>query len=329
MTSESIIQQIKKKSFAPVYILQGEESFYIDQITDCIIEHALTEEEREFNQSIVYGKDVNPKELLSAVKRYPMGAEKQLVVLKEAQELKNLEVFAPILEHPVPTSIFVINLKGKKLDKRKSFTKKISTNAIIFNSDKVKEHAITPWINNYASKNGIKLSHESLFILAEYLGNDLSKLTNALEKLKILAKEQEIEPNFIEAHIGISKDYNIWELQDAIGKRNVAKANKIVNYFGQNDKAMAFEMFIGSMYNFFSKLIKAKAIPNQSALMKHVPGGPYAAKIAIEQSRNFSEQKLHQCIGLLHEYDLRKKGVKNGSAESHALLQEIVYRFLH
>ncbi len=330
MSSDSLLKDIQQQKFAPIYILQGDESYYIDQIAEAILEHALSETEREFNQTVVYGKDVDPMQLLSVIKRYPMGAQRQLIVLKEAQELRSLEVFAPVLKNPIPTSIFVIMLKGKKLDKRKKFTKEIDKNAVLFTSDKVRDYQLTDWIKNYTAKKNIPIDNRAMFLLSEYLGNDLSKITNELDKLQILVKDGEtINPSIIERNIGISKDYNVWELQDAIGKKDILKANKIVKYLGQNEKAVPFEMFVGSMYTFFTKLIKAKKVTNQSALMKVVPGGPYAAKIALEQSRNFSLPKLENCISLLHEYDLRNKGVRNGGTEYGALIQEIVFRFLH
>ena len=221
-------------------------------------------------------------------------------------------------------------LKGKKLDKRKKFTKEIDKSAILFTSDKVRDYKLSEWIKNYALQKNIQLDNRAVFLLSEYLGNDLSKITNELDKLQILVKDGEaITPAIIEKNIGISKDYNVWELQDAIGKKDMLKANKIVKYLGQNEKAVPFEMFVGSMYTFFMKLIKAKGVTNQGALMKIVPGGPYAAKIALEQARNFSLSKLENCISLLHEYDLRNKGVKNGGAEYSALVQEIVFKVLH
>ena len=198
-----------------------------------------------------------------------MMSEKQLIVLREAQDMKAIEDLAPVLTNPVPSTILVIDLKGKKLDKRKAFVKNISKKAVIYTSDKIREYNIVSWIKNYARENGFKIEDKSIYLLSEYLGNDLAKITNELDKLKILIGENEaITTETIEKNIGISKDYNVWELQDALAKRNILKANKIVNYFGKNPNAMPFELFIGSMYNFTTKMMKAKKVPEQGQLAK-------------------------------------------------------------
>ena len=329
MTAATIVHDIQRKNFAPVYILQGEEPFYIDMITDALLDNVLNESEKEFNQSILYGKDISEKELLPIVKRFPMGAERQLVVVKEAQNLRKLEDLAPLLKNPVPTSILVLNLKGKKLDKRKAFTKAIAKSVVVFNSEKIRDYHIQNWIKSYAQERDLRIDDKSAFLLAEYLGNDLSKISNELEKLKILLKDDEpVTTAFIEKHIGISKEFNIWELQDAIGKRDMAKAQKMVHYFGKNERVLAFEMFIGRMFVYFSKLMKAKLISSQSQLMKAIPGGPFAVKKAQEGAQNYSLTRLEENISLLHTYDLRRKGVKNGSADYEALLKELVFGFM-
>ncbi|MEM7162933.1 MAG: DNA polymerase III subunit delta [Bacteroidota bacterium] len=329
MTAAAIIKDIQQKKFAPVYVLQGEEPYYIDLITEALLDNVLNEAEREFNQSILYGKDINERELLPIVKRFPMGSERQLIIVKEAQNLRKLELLEPLLKNPVPSSIFVLNLKGKKLDKRKAYAKSMDKSVVVYNSEKIRDYNLQSWIKSYAHERNFRLDEQSIFLLSEYLGNDLGKISNELEKLKILLKEgEEISPGFIEKHIGISKEYNIWELQDAIGKRDHMKAQKMVHYFGKNEKAMPFELFIGSMFSYFTKLMKVKLISSQSELNRSVPGGPFAVKKAQEGARNFSIEKLEDNISILHQYDLRKKGVKNGSADYPALLQELVYKFI-
>lgn len=330
MSYEATLNKIKNKEFAPLYILEGDESYFIDQITEALIDNVLSEEEKEFNQTIVYGKDTDPKELLNVIKRFPLMSEYQLVVLKEAQEMRSLDDFAGILENPIPTTIFVIALKKKKLDKRKSWVKKISKQVVHLNFAHLKENQLAPWINGYVNSMGISIDAKSIQMLIEFLGSDLVKLTNEIEKLKILLKGKgAITPELIERNIGISKDFNVWELQDALGEKNHLKAHRIINHFAGNLQAHPFELFIPSLYSYFVKLIKVKENEGQANLAKIAGIPPYFLGKLVAQSRNYSMPKLEYIISVLSEYDLRKKGVNNGSAEAGALMQEVTIKILN
>lgn len=329
MSYETTLNKINNKEFAPVYILEGEEPFFIDQLTDKIIENALSEQEREFNQTIVYGKDTDPKELLTVVKRYPMMAPFQLVVLKEAQEMKSIDEFASVLENPIPSTIFTIALKNKKLDKRKSWVKKIHKNVVHLNFPRLKEHQLAAWVSQYARKESLSIDDKSIQMLIEFLGSDLTKIASEIHKLRILlAKGESITPGIIERTIGISKDYNVWELQDALGDKNHLKTHRIINHFAGNIQAHPFELFVPALYSFFVKLIKVKENGNHPNLSKIAGVPPFFIGKLVRQSKNYSMQKLEHIISLLSEYDLRKKGVNNGSAEAGALMQELAIKIL-
>lgn len=330
MSYEATLNKIKNKEFAPVYIFEGEETYFIDQLTESIIDNALTPSEREFNQTVVYGKDTDPKELLAIVKRYPMMAPYQLVVLKEAQEMQSLDDFAAILENPIPTSVFVIALKNKKLDRRKSWVKKLNNQVVHLNFNFLKENKLNSWIQNYVKTSGHEIEIKATQMLIEFLGNSLSKLTGEIDKLKILKPNGgTINPALVEKNIGISKDFNVWELQDALGEKDHLKAHRIINHFAGNIQAHPFELFIPSLYSFFVKLIKVKENMNESNLAKIVGTPPYFLGKLIKQSRNYTMAQLESNIILLCDYDLRKKGVKNGSADAGDLMREVTLKILN
>lgn len=332
MTEAEIIKNVKNKEFSPVYILHGEEPYYIDLITQAIVENALEESERDFNQTILYGKDCDPVALVSQAKQFPMMAERQLVVLKEAQDLKSWDMIDAYMQNPVPSTIFVIAHKYKKVDGRKKFLKEAKSKGVVFLSEKVKDWNLTGWIQNFVKQEGFSITDKALNLLANATGNDLTKITKEVEKLAIvLEKGTQISDIHIEENIGISKDYNVWELKSAIQERQVKKALEIAKYFDQNPKATAgvvvvstlFELFKQLMFMHFSKSSSDQDIA--SALRMN----PFIVKKTRQATKIFPVKKTAKNIAILQEFDLRFKGINRGAATDGELYKELIYRLLH
>ncbi len=337
MAYKEIINELKNKIYHPVYFLMGEEAYYIDKISDYIMNNVLDEAERSFNQTVLYGKDTNINDVINAAKRYPMMANQQVVIVKEAQHLKNIENLVYYLEKPLKSTVLVINYKYKKLDKRKQLYKKLQKNALVFESPVIYDYKIPGWIEQYVKEHQCTIAHEASKLLTEYLGNDLNKVANELDKLisTLPANEHNISIKHIEKNIGISKDYNTFELQKALCNKDILKCNRIVKYFGQNPNANPFPLIIASLYYFFSKLLgyyyiiekmKDKSKNNIAALLKI---NPYFVRDYQMAAKVYDKRKVVSIIELLREYDTKSKGVGNVSAKQEDLLKEMVYRILH
>ena len=256
MTFEQILNDLKNKIYYPVYFLAGEESYYIDEISDYIEEHVLTDIEKEFNQTVIYGRETDVLSIISNAKRYPMMANYQVVIVKEAQDIKNIEDLLPYIENPLDSTLLVINYKYKKLDKRKSFFKQIGKKGVLFESKKLYDNKIAGWINNYVKEKGYEITPKACAMLTEFLGSNLSKVVNEISKLIINVPEKSIiNDELVERNIGISKDFNIFELQNAIGSKNVLKANQIANYFAANPKDNPLVKTVTILFGYFSKIM--------------------------------------------------------------------------
>jgi DNA polymerase III subunit delta len=333
MDHKVIISSIEKKQFQPIYLLHGEEQFFIDLITDAIVEHALEEHERDFNQTIVYGKDCVPIEVVGLAKQFPMMSERSLVVIREAQDIKKWEDFEDYFANPQPSTILVICHKHKKMDARSKSFKAITKTGIVFLSDKIKDYQLVTWIMKYVKDQGFDITDKAANLLAEFLGNDLSKIMNELEKLSILLeKGTRINDVHIEENIGISKDYNVFELVNAVAEMDILKANKIVAYFGQNPKAAHPTVVIANLFNLFQRLMTVHFLPVKTpdALAAHLKVHPFVAKETMRQSRLHNPKKIAKNINLLKEYDLRSKGVGGYSNVSEGdLMKELVFLVMH
>lgn len=328
--AEKILSDLKKGQFKPLYLLMGEEPYFIDLISDYIEDHALESHEREFNQTVVYGLDTDPLDLVSVVKRYPMMAEKQVVIVKEAQKMKGLDKLMEIVESPVQSTVLVLVHKDKRIDKRTSFAKKLVKNGVVLQSDRLKDYELTPWIKLYCQNRGLRISDVSTQLLADHIGSDLERVVNELDKLAIALPDQtEITPKVIEEHIGISKDFNVFELQKAIGQRNVDRAFMIVKHFGHNPKEHPVIMTNGVLFSFFTKLYQYHHLENkgQAASVLKVP--PFVVKEYEASARNYPVQKIERIFGYLKDTDLKAKGVNNMSNDDLGLLQELVFKIMH
>jgi len=349
MEFNDIMSELKKKVYRPVYFLMGEEPYFIDMISDYIEQNVLDESEKEFNQTVLYGRDISAAEIIGAAKRFPMMSEHQVIIIKEAQNVRDLVAkekegakekdkekaklpFELYIENPQKSTILVICYKYKTIDKRTAAAKTIDKNAVLFDSKKIYDNKVPDWINNYLKGKEYNLGPQASALLTEYLGTNLSKISNELDKLMInLPPKSEITVEHIQTNIGISKDYNVFELQTAIGKKEVLKANRIINFFASNEKDHPMVMTISSLYGFFCKLLTYQFLTDKSktnvasALGVH----PFFVGDYERAAKNYSIGKLKSIFGYLREYDLKSKGVDRGSASEGELLKEMVFKILH
>ncbi len=325
---KQIVADIRNGNISPFYFLFGEEPYYIDQISQFIEKNVLTEEEKGFNQMVLYGKETTIDEIVANAKRYPMMSERQVVIVKEAQELsRTIEQLVDYAENPQPTTVLVICYKYKKLDKRKKLYKSVQKNGVLFESKKLYENQVSEWLRKVLHGKGYSISHKAALLLVENLGTDLSRISKELDKLTlILPKESQITPDHIEEHIGISKDYNNFELKKAIGERDILKASKIINYFSQNPKDNPFVLTITLLYNFFSQLLQYHGLNDHSP--KNVASAlrinPYFVGEYQVAAKHYSMKEVSSIISHLREMDLKGKGVGANALPPSDLLKELL-----
>ena len=333
-THLKLLNDIRNKQFKPVYFFMGEEPYYIDLLTDAIIENALADSERDFNQTILYGAETDIATVINAAKRYPMMAERQLIVVKEAQSLKKLDELSFYLQKPLATTVLVFNYKHGKLDGRKKVSMDITKVGILFESSKLYDNQMPTWINAYLTDRGYSIDGKSATMLTEFLGTNLSRVAGELDKLIIImpANEKQITDSLIEQNIGISKEYNTFELQKALATKDVLKANRIINYFGKNTKNNPLTMTMSLLFSFFSNLMLCHYALDKSeiGIMKELAFRTafqtYDYRIAM---RNYNAVKTMQIISLFREYDAKFKGFRSMSISEGNLLKELVYKILH
>ncbi|HEX7367559.1 MAG TPA: DNA polymerase III subunit delta [Pelobium sp.] len=334
MTAADIIKDIKVRKLKPIYLLHGEESYYIDLISDCLEENVLSDAEKSFNQTILYGKDAEVMSVLNAAKRYPMMSDYQLVMVKEAQDLKfdkAAEQLQAYCENPLKSTILVLCYKHDKFDKRKKIYKILEKTGLIFESASIYDNKVPAWIDEFIKSKGHHINPKASALLADYLGNDLSKVANELEKLMLnVPRAQEIGLKEVQDNIGISKEYNVFELQNALARKDVFKANQIINYFEANPKANPFVVIVGNLSGWFTKILKYHYITDKSQAPKELGVNPYFMKDYELAARNYNLGKTFEVISLLREYDLKSKGVDStGNTEPGDLLKELVFKIVH
>lgn len=335
MTHQEIIAQFKNKELRPIYFLHGEEPYYIDKIVDFAVKNILSESERDFNQTVLYAKDTQQIDVIDAATRLPMMSDKQVVIIKEAQEYKKAsqwEMFEKYFESPSPSTVLIFAHKYKKFDKRSKIFKILKKNAIIFESEGVKEYQLGSWIKEYITTKKYQITEKAIALIVEFIGNDLSRIANELDKLFILIPPTEqINEKHIERHIGISKDYNVFELINAVLVKDVLKANKIVQYFGQNPKATHITAVISNLHALYQRLFKVHFAktedPRQIAALLSIH--PYPAKELVLHKRKHPAKLISRNFSLLREYDMLAKGVGNSSTPENELLKELIYKLLH
>lgn len=329
----SILTDLKKGMYYPIYLLQGEEPYFIDVITDFIEKNVLTEAEKGFNQTVFYGKDSDAVNIAESSMRFPMMAQKQVIVVKEAQSLNKIELLAPYAEKPLESTILVLAHKYKTLDGRGKLIKAIKKNGVVFNSKRLYENQVPAWIDAYLKNHGYTITPQAAQMLVAFLGTELGKIANELGKLVIAVKDStRITPEHIEKNIGVSKDFNLLELQTALGNKDVLKANKIIQYFGANQTLNPIQKTVSGLYFYFSKLftyhfLKDKSERNVAAELKvH----PFFVREYITAAKRYSPTKLYEIMGILREYDMKSKGMNVSTLVDNAELQkEMIYKILH
>ena len=330
---KQLVTDIKNKHLKPIYFLMGEEAYYIDKISDFIEETILTEAERGFNQMVLYGRDVTIEDIVGQAKRYPMMAEYQVVIVKEAQDLsRTIEKLAKYAENPQPTTILVVNYKYKKIDKRKALYKTLKKTGVVYESKKLYENQVSDWIRRVLSAKKYTISPKAAQMLVEFLGTDLSKINNELEKLQIILPQgTEISAEHIEKNIGISKDYNNFELRKAIGERNTIKAYRIVNYFAENPKDNPMVVTVSLLFNFFSQLLHFHGLQDKSprSVASALKINPYFVNEYITAARYFPMRKVSAVVSTLREFDVKSKGVNSNAVPQGDLLRELLVRILN
>lgn len=334
MKFEQVITDIKNKVFFPVYFLYGEEPFFIDQLTSFIENNVLDEDVKGFNQSVIYGRDVTAKDVIDLSRRFPMMGNYQVVILKEAQGMQAIEAIEPYLSSLLSTTILVIAYKYKKLDKRRSFYKSLSKSkdTVLVHSERLRDHELPAWIEKTAKLMGYSINPFASRLLSEYLGNDLGKIHNELEKLAInLEKGSLITELEIEQNIGISKDFNVFEFQNALGKRNPLKAQRIVQYFEDNPKDHPLQMISVMLHNYFMKVFLYHHIKDrqQKEIAAELCVHPYFVKDFAQAAKVFSVQKIKSVISQIMQLDLKSKGVGSSDAGNYGELKELVFKIMH
>lgn len=329
-TYDSILNQIQQGLVAPIYLLMGEEAYFIDQVEAALEAHLVEEASRAFDYTLVYGKEVKIPELLETAKRYPMMAQKQLLVVREAQYMeKSVEPLAVYAQKPQPQTVLVICWKHKSLDKRSKLYKAIQKNGVVLDAKPLYENQIPGWISATAKRMQLQLQPEAIQLLAASIGADLQTLENGLEKLRLMFSPQEaIGVKAIETHIGISKDYNNFELQRALGERNTALALTIANYLGNHPKKHPLVLTLSTLHRYFQKIISYHALPDRSQAAKVLGVNPYFLKEYQSAAQKYSMKQSAQVLEEIYTYDLKSKGVGAVNKSSKDLLQELTMRIL-
>lgn len=331
---KQLVNDIKKGNLKPIYFLMGEEPYYIDKISDFIEAQILTEDEKEFNQVVLYGRDLTIDDIMSNAKRFPMMAERQVVIVKEAQDLsRTIEKLAPYVKNPQPTTVLVINYKYKKLDKRKALYKAIKeSGAVVFESKKLYDNQVPDWIRRVLAGKDYAITPKAAQMLVEFLGTDLSKIDNELQKLQIiLPKGSQITPEVIEENIGISKDFNNFELRKAIGERDIVKAHRIINYFADNPKDNPMVVTVSLLFNFFSQLLHYHGLKDKSprTVASALKVNPYFVNEYVSAARNYPMKKVSAAVATLRTFDVKGKGVGANALAQGDLLKEMLVRLMN
>ena len=332
---ESICKEIAERKFSPIYVLMGEEPFFIDQITDLLIKNVLAEEERDFNQSIFYGADADAISVINAARRFPMMSEYQLIVVKEAQLMRDIELLNAYAKHPLSSTVLVINYKYKTLDRRKSLAAAVEKNGILFESKKIPDYKMPGYITGLLQQRSLAIDAKAAQMLSDFLGNDLNRLSKELDKLAIVMAQmgsKRVTPELVERNIGISKEYNNFELIKALATKDVLKANRIAQYFEKNPKTNPLQMTLAVLFNYFSNLLIAYYSKDRSeAGLMAALGLRSAFQLKDYQMgmRHYSAMKVFLSIGEIRKADAASKGVDNASASDADLLKELLYKIMH
>lgn len=333
MDYHKILADLKNKNYSTVYFLEGEEPYYIDVVSDYILDNVLTESEKSFNQTLLYGKDITLDTILTAARRYPMMAERQVIVVREAQNIKDIDELASYVEKPAPSTLLVLCYKYKTIDKRKKLYKAIQKFGVYMESKPLYENQIPAWVVDYLKSQQLGIEPKAVQMITDHIGSNLQRIVNELDKVLIAAiPGTSITVDDVEKNIGISKEYNAFEFQKALGSKDIFKANRIVNYLIHNEKTYHITMIVGILIAYFRKILTYHAIENKSnqgEVAQRLGINPYFINDYLTAAKNFPLQKAVLVLSLLREYDLRSKGARGGTTENGELLRELTYKILH
>jgi DNA polymerase-3 subunit delta len=331
MNDEKIINDLQRKNFKPVYWLEGEEEFFIDNIVNYAEKNILPEAEAGFNLTIFYGRDTSWADLINACRRYPMFADKQVVIVKEAQAMKDIEKIESYIEKPLSSTLLFIAYKSKKVDGRTKLAKLLKEKAVLFTSKKMYDNALPEWTSQLIQSKGFSITRKALFLLIDHIGNDLSRLNNEVDKLILnLSGRQNISEDDIEKYVGISKEFNVFELQQSIASRDLYKAIRIIQYFAANPKAGPIQLIFPALYNFFSKVLMVYSIqaPDERSVASAIGVNNFFVKDYIQTASRFNATEIEKMLLLLYEYNLKGVGINDSGTEDADLLKEMVVKMI-
>ena len=330
MEYQDIIKDWKQKKFRPLYWLEGEEDFFIDQVSNYAERHLLDEAERGFNLTILYGKDTDWSTVINACRRYPMFAERQVVILKEAQAMRDLLKLEPYIDNPLASTVFVVAHKQGKIDGRSKLAKLIKEKGVLLSTKKLYDNQLPGWVEVYVKELGRAISQKAGILLVDHIGNDLSRIANEIDKLLVnLPGDKKIDEGDIEKYVGISKEYNVFELQNAVGQKDFTKVMRIVQYFAANPKAGPVQMVIPALYNFFSKVNLVFGVKGGEKEIAATLGvHPFFVKDYMAAARQYGAEGAEKAILLLHNYNLRSIGINDSGVEDGELMKELMYKMM-
>jgi len=331
MAVEKIITDWKKGVFKPVYWLEGDEEYFIDKVMNYAEHHLLPESEASFNLSIFYGRDSSWADIVNACRRYPMFAERQVVLLKEGQQMRDIEKLEGYVENPLQSTVFVVSYKDKKVDGRTKFAKVLKEKGVFVSTKKIYDSQLPDWTQELLRSKDLTISPKGLALLIDHIGNDLSRIENEIEKISVnLTKRKNITEDDIEQFVGVSKDFNVFELQAALAKKDLAKSIRIIQYFESNPKAAPIQLVLPSLYSFFSKvfMVFGAGTADEKGIAAAIGVSPFFAKDYVQASRIYDYAGVERVLLLLHQYNLKSIGINAAPAEDASLLKEMVYKIV-
>ncbi len=331
MSAEKIVSEWKKKQFKPVYWLEGEEDYYIDKLVQYAEHSILTESEAGFNLTVFYGKDASWPDVINACRRYPMFSERQVVLLKEAQHMRDIEKLEAYIDNPLASTIFVVSYKEKKVDGRTTLAKTLKKKAEVLTTKKMYDNQLPDWTSELVQSKGLEISPKALLLLVDHIGNDLSRIDNEIDKIMVnLGSRKDITEDDIEKYVGVSKEYNPFELQNAIVKKDLPKAIRIIQYFEANPKAAPIQLILPTLYNLFSKTFMyfGQASKDEKSVAAALGVSPFFVKDFLTTARNYGYEGVEAALLLLHEYNLKSVGVNNPGHSDASLMKELVFKMM-
>lgn len=331
MNASKIIADWKKRNFHPVYWLEGEEEYDIDQITQYAEHHILPESEAGFNLTVLYGRDTDWATVMNACRRYPMFAERQVVVLKEAQQMKEVEKLEAYIQQPLHSTVFIVAFKGKKVDGRSKLAKLLKERGVLVSTKKMYDNQLPDWTKGLVESKGLSIAPKALQLMVEHIGNDLSRIHNEITKLEVnLGERKQITEDDIEQYVGVSKEFNVFELQSALGKKDLGRALTIVQYFGNNPKAAPIQMVLPALYNYFSKvyMIFGAGSTDEKTIATAIGVNPFFVRDYLQAAKLYQQSGTEQALMLLHQYNLKSIGIQDAGTEDASLLKEMMVKMM-